>query len=103
MQCHFTLDKSNPLTLGSGAVVRRWDHESRICTHYSTRVSTHISQFNVAEGKKAGKKRMKKQRANPDHLEFTSVNQTVRRFVHPDDLFSSSSSVKTANTNNRHV
>ena len=41
----------------------------------------------LAEGKKAAKKGTKKaKRTNRDRLEFTSVGQTVRRFVRPDDL-----------------
>ena len=36
----------------------------------------------MEEGKKAAKPR-----TNRDRLEFTLVDQTVRRFVRPDDLF----------------
>ena len=40
---------------------------------------------NMAEGKKAAKKRTKNnERTNRNRLEFTLVDQTVRRFVRPD-------------------
>ena len=42
----------------------------------------------MAEGNKAAKKAAKKkERTNCDRLESTFVDQTIRRFVHLDDLF----------------
>ena len=43
-------------------------------------------KVNMAEGHKTEKKGTEKtKRANRDRLEFTSVDQIVRRFVHPDN------------------
>ena len=68
--------------MGNLPVLREW----------TTRRSDEFREFswkvNIAEGKKAAKKRTKENVIKKgDHLEFTLVNQTVERFDRPNDLF----------------
>ena len=57
-------------------------------SNYAMNLGEFFWKVNMAKGKKAVTKGTKvKQRTSCDRLEFTLVDQTVGRFVRPDNLF----------------